>query len=227
MKILRTALALTAACLATALTALEPPQPPQPAILRSLKDRTARGTLSDQRELVRGDTGKWSDTATLQHVPPLERKPQSLSLDNWAEQLAEKDTANTAGKKFAVTSSGEPGDDHWLVFRSRQLDDNDRIWVEKIERRSSEFTVTMSEAVWKGRYFKSFTGYEVHAINLGKLPPGYYTAKWIVNPLTCKQLEKPAQPFRDTKDNWPLDEQPAERKPTELTATFSVQGKSK
>ncbi len=204
-------LALAAVCLATALTALEPPQP---AVLRTLKDRSARGTLSDRRELVRGDTGKWNDTATLQHVPPIERKPQGLSLDNWAEQLAEKN----ADKKSPAT----PGDDHWLLFRSRQLDDNDRVWVEKIERRGNEFTVTMSEAVWKGRYFKSFTGYEVHAINLGKLPPGDYSAKWIVKPLLSKQLEKPAQPYRNTNDNWPLDEQPAERKPVELSVAFSV-----
>jgi hypothetical protein len=188
-------------------------------VLRTLKDRAARGTLSDRRELVRGDTGKWNDTATLQHVPPIERKPQDLSLDNWAEQLAEK--------KSAALSSSAPGDDNWLIFRTRQLDDNDRVWVEKVERRGSEFTVTMSEAVWQGRYFKTFTGYEVHAVNLGKLPPGDYTVKWIVKPMACKQLEKPAQPYRDTRDNWPLDEQPAERKPVELTVAFSVQDQRK
>jgi hypothetical protein len=51
--------------------------------------------------------------------------------------------------------------------------------------------------------------------------------KWIVKPLLCKQFEKPAQPYRATEDNWPLDEQPAERKPVELTVAFSIQGERK
>ncbi len=37
---------------------------------------------------------------------------------------------------------------------------------------------------------------------LGKLPPGDYTLKWIMKPLIFKQLEKPAKPIRDNKDNW-------------------------
>jgi hypothetical protein len=204
ISFLRTALAFTTACF----TAMLPAQESQPAtILRTLKDRFERGTLSDRRELVRGDTGKWNDTATLQHAPPIERKPQGLSLDNWAEQLADK--------KFTPT----PGEDNWLIFRTRQLDDNDRVWLEKIERRGNEFTVTMSEAVWQGRYFKTFTGYEVHAVNLGKLPPGDYSVKWIVNPLVFERFEDPGRP----QDNWPKDERPGKGKPAELTATFSLQ----
>ena len=114
-------------------------------------------------------------------------------------------------------------DDNWLIFRTRQLDDSDRVWVEKIERRGNEFTVTMSEAIWQGRYQKTFTYYEVTAVNLGPLPPGDYEVKWVVKPLTFKQLEKPALPNRDNKDNWPTDEQPAGGKPVELQTAFSVQ----
>src|SRR5690349_16975108 len=100
--------------------------------VKALKERTERGTLSDKREFVRGDTGKWNDKATLQHAPPIQQKPQGMSLDDWAGQLAEKKAATTAA------------DDNWLVFRTRQLDDNDRVWIEKIERRGNEFTVTLS-----------------------------------------------------------------------------------
>ncbi|WP_395751620.1 hypothetical protein [Prosthecobacter sp.] len=179
-------------------------------VVKAVGDRAQRGKLSDQRQFVRGDTGKWSDAATLQHIPPLAQKPQGLTLDEWSEQLAEKETATTAT------------DDNWLIFRSRQYDDNDRMWIEKIERRGNEFTVTMHEAIWHGKYFKTFTYYEVTAVNFGRLPPGNYAVKWLVKPLTFKQLEKPAQPNKDNKDNWPMDEQPAGGKPVELHAVFSV-----
>ena len=178
--------------------------------IKALKERTERGTLSDKRELVRGDTGKWNDKATLQHAPPIQQKPQSLSLDDWADQLAGKESKTTAA------------DDNWLIFRTRQLDDNDRVWIEKIERRGNEFTVVLSEAIWQGSYFKTFTYYEVTAVNLGKLPPGDYTAKWIVKPLTFKQLEKPREAQQNYQTNWPLDEQPAAGKPVELHAAFSI-----
>ena len=132
MTFLRTVIALALACIATML----PAQESKPATTeRTLKDRAARGTLSDRRELVRGDTGKWNDKATLQHAPPIQRKPQGLSLDDWADQLADKKSPTTAN------------DDNWIIFRTRQLDDNDRAWVEKIERRSCEFTVATGEAI--------------------------------------------------------------------------------
>ncbi len=173
-------------------------------------DRTERGKLSDLRQIVRGDTGKWSDAETLRHAPPVTRKPQGVTLDDWADQLAEEKVATTAE------------DDNWLIFRTRQLDDNDRVWVQKIERRGHEFTVMLQEAIWQGRYNKTFTYYEVAAINLGKLPPGDYSVRWVVQPLTFKQLEKPPLPGRDTKENWPLDDQPAAGRVVELRVAFAV-----
>lgn len=178
--------------------------------IKALKDRSERGTLSDQRQMVRGDTGKWSDKPTLQHAPPIQQKPQGLSLDNWADELAEKKAATTAA------------DDNWLIFRTRQLDDNDRVWIEKIERRGNEFTISLNEAIWQGRYSKTFTYYEVTAVNLGPLPPGNYTVKWLVKPLTFKQLEKPREAQQNYQTNWPTDDQPATGKPVELHAAFSV-----
>ncbi len=182
----------------------------EPQTIKALKERSERGTLSDQRQMVRGDTGKWSDQPTLQHAPPIQQKPQGMSLDDWADQLAEKKAATTAA------------DDHWLIFRTRQLDDNDRVWIEKIERRGNEFTVVLHEAIWQGKYFKTFTYYEVTAVNLGPLPPGNYTVKWLVKPLAFKQLEKPREAQNNYQTNWPTDEQPAAGKPAELQAAFSV-----
>ncbi len=178
--------------------------------LKSLKERSARGTLSDERQIVRGDTGKWNDTATLQHAPPFQRKPQGMSLDDWADELKESKSPTKADE------------DNWIIFRSRQLDDNDRVWVDKVEQRGREFIIHLNEAIWQGKYNKTFTYYEVVAVNLGKLPPGNYSVKWVVYPHTFKQLEKPQQPNKDSKENWPIDEQPSSRKPTELQAEFSV-----
>lgn len=179
--------------------------------IKAVKDRAERGTLSDERQIVRGDSGKWNDAATLLHATSIQQKPKGMTLDDWADELTEKKASTNAG------------DDHWLLFRTRQLDDNDRVWVEKVERRGNEFIVTMHEAVWQGSYFKTFTYYEVSAVHLGKLPPGDYTVKWIVKPLAFKQLEKPREAQNNYQTNWPTDEQPAaNRKTAELTVKFTV-----
>jgi hypothetical protein len=193
-------------CAATSATLLAQ----ESTVIKAVKDRAERGTLSDQRQLVRGDTGKWNDAATLQHAPPLAQKPQGMSLDDWSEQLAENKPQTTSA------------DDNWLLFRTRQLDDNDRVWIEKVERNGNEFTIKMHEAIWQGSYFKTFTYYEVTAVNLGKLPAGNYTVKWIVKPLTFKQLEKPREAQNNYQTNWPVDDQPGSGKVAELKTTFSI-----
>ncbi|HCN27962.1 MAG TPA: hypothetical protein DIT64_04090 [Verrucomicrobiales bacterium] len=176
-------------------------------VLKSVQERAQRGTLSDQRQLVRGDTGKWNDAAMLLHTT----KPQGMPLDDWMDAASEK--------KHAVTTA----DENWLLFRTRQLDDNDRVWIEKIERSGNAFTITMHEAIWQGNYFKTFTWYEVTAVNLGKLPAGDYTVTWIVKPLVFKQLEKPREAQNNYQTNWPVDDQPGEKKPVELKTKFTVQ----
>lgn len=172
---------------------------------RALEQRAARGTLADRRELVRGDTGKWNDAARIQLAPPLERKPPGRSLDDWGA-----DTNVVRAIKPTVTN------DFSVIFRSRQLDDNDRVWVERIERQGNEFVITMNEAVWQGWYQKTFTYYQVLGVNLGKLGPGSYSVKWRIQPLDFKRFEDPGQP----RDNWPKDEAPARRKPVELSLSF-------
>ena len=117
MKTVRTLAGLLMAMFSAALLAQEsgPTKTPSGNVwTNNLSDRTKRDALSDRREMVRGDSGKWNDAPRLHHAPPVQRKPAKLSLDEWADQLAEK--------KVQPTSD----DDQWLIFRSRQLDDNDR-----------------------------------------------------------------------------------------------------
>jgi hypothetical protein len=176
---------------------------------KEVSDRSKRGTLHDAFQNVRGDSGKWNDEPILQHAPPIGQKPQKVALDDWADQLLKRD--------FQVTSA----DDNWLLLRTRQLDDNDRVWVERVERRGNQFTVVVSEAIWQGRYSKTFTYYGVFGVNLGKLEPGKYEAKWVIQPLAFKQFEGDGRPT----DNWPKDERPNDKKPTELRVTFTVNEK--
>lgn len=156
--------------------------------------RPDRG-IQAAREVVRGDSGKWNDAPILQVIPPLSKKPREVNLDTWADTLLETP---------AIPKADE---DVWLLFRSRQLDDNDRIWVEKVERRGTEITVTMREAIWQGNYFKTFTYYGVLAVNLGSLPAGTYTVKWVVEPLVFSKFDGDGRPFAKNgiPQNWPAD----------------------
>lgn len=173
---------------------------------RKLKDRAERGKLHDQLQIVRGDSGKWNDEARLQLAPSMQRKPASLSFDNWADLLAKE--------KIKLTAA----EDAWLIFRTRQLDDSDRVWVEKIERRGNQFLIEMNQATWQGNYVKNFTYYTAFGVNLGKLPPGEYEAKWIVQPLVFRQFDDAPDP----KDKWPKDERPGAAKPAEFLEKFTV-----
>lgn len=174
-----------------------------------LTDRAKRGSLHDAFQNVRGDSGKWNDDPILQHAPPIGLKPPKMPLDDWADQLLDRE--------FQVTSN----DENWLLLRTRQLDDNDRVWVQQIERRGNQFTVVVEEAIWQGRYSKTFTYYGVFGVNLGKLDPGEYEVKCIIKPLTFKQFEGDGRPT----DNWPKDERAADKKPTGLRTKVTVAGK--
>jgi len=176
---------------------------------REMKDRAKRYSLHDGSQQVRGDSGKWNDEPRLQHAPPIGKKPAKLSLDDWADQLLKKEFQPTAD------------DDLWLIFRTKQLDDNDRVWVERIERKENRLTVVAHQARWQGRYQKTFTYYPVIAVNLGKLEPGKHDVQWVIKPLAFSQFEGDGKPT----NNWPKDERPTDEKPTELNLTIVV-GKS-
>ena len=171
------------------------------------KDRSKRKALHDGAQLVRGDSGKWNDDARVQHAPPLPQKPAKMALDAWADLLLKK--------KVQLTDK----DDHWLIFSTEQLDDNDRVWVERIERKGQTITVVANRAKWQGKYFRNFTGYEVIGVNLGKLEPGNYEVKWIIQPMVFSKFDGDGKAL-DT--NWPKDERPADKKPAEVRVAFTV-----
>lgn len=180
-----------------------------------LADRSKRGTLHDTTQMVRGDTGKWSDEPQLSHASPLIPPGTKISLDARLDQLLER-----------KSSDATAADDQWLLFRTRQMDDNDRLWIERIERRGNRFTIVLDEAIWQGKYFKTFTYYQVFGVNLGKLPPGNYEATWIVKPLKFKAFEGNGRPatYVDGRqiDNWSKDDAPTADTPIELKVKFTV-----
>jgi hypothetical protein len=175
--------------------------------IRESRDRAKRTALHDSAQLVRGDSGKWNDDALLQHAPPIGQKPAKLSLDAWADQLSKQ--------KVELTDK----DDNWLILRTEQLDDNDRVWVERIERRGQQLTIVANLAKWQGKYFRNFTYYPVIGVNLGKLEPGKYEVKWIIQPLGFTKFDGDGKAL---ETNWPKDERPTDKKPTEVRLTFSV-----
>src|SRR5262245_22157506 len=171
------------------------------------KDRAKRGALHDAVQLVRGDSGKWNDDACLQHMPPIARKPAKLTLDAWADQHRKEQVELT------------DKDDNWLIFRTEQLDDNDRLWVERIDRRGQQITIVANQAKWQGKYFRNFTYYQVIALNLGKLAPGKYDMKWITQPMVFTKFDGDGKAL---DKNWPKDERLADKKPTELRIRINV-----
>lgn len=168
--------------------------------------------VQNAREMVRGDSGKWNDTAILQVIPPPSRKPPGMNLDAWGDSLLENPSVPGAGEET------------WILFRTRQLDDNDRVWVEKMEREGNTITVKMREAVWQGNYFKTFTYYGVLAVNLGKLPSGHYTVKWITEPLVFTKFDGDGRPFarNGVPQNWPADSRPLAEPPVVLEESLVV-----
>jgi hypothetical protein len=177
---------------------------------KEAKDRAKRSALHDSTQQVRGDSGKWNDEARVQHAPPIAQKPAKMPLDAWAEQLLKK--------KVELTDQ----DDNWLIFLSEQLDDNDRVWVDRIERRGQQLTVVVNQARWQGKYFRNFTYYQVIGLNLGKLEPGKYETKWLIQPLVFAKFDGDGKPL---PDNWPQDERSSATRPTELRLTFTVRAK--
>lgn len=176
------------------------------------KDRTKRAALHDSAQLVRGDSGKWNEDALVLHAPSIDQKAAKLSLDGWADQLLKK--------KIELTDK----DDNWLIFRSAQIDDNDRVWVERIERRGQQINVVANQAKWQGKYFRNFTYYQTIALNLGKLEPGKYEVKWTTKELVFSKFDGDGKML---DNNWPQDERPTDKKPGELRLSFTVSKSSR
>ncbi len=181
--------------------------------LRAIDSPTPDHGVQAVREMVRGDSGKWNDSPILQVIPPPTNRPPGMNLDTWADTLRE------------IPMKLQTGKDVWLLFRSRQLDDNDRVWVESIQRSGENITVRMHEAVWQGNYFKTFTYYAVLGVNLGRIPAGNYSVAWIVEPFTFTKLNGDGRPFRrdGTPQGWPKDATPTHAETVKLQTKLSIQ----
>ena len=160
------------------------------------KDRA--GMYADVEKVVgvRGPLGK----DLLHDAPPPSARPEGMSLGEWFTYLL------VSGAR--LDANGET----FLLFRSRYVDDNDLMWIERIERDGNHFTIRMKRAIWQGTYHANVTYHSVYAVNLGKLPADIYAAEWIIEPLEFTQLDK---------DGWPADAKADPKdKPTTLRFAF-------
>ncbi|MFT7639823.1 MAG: HEAT repeat protein [Pirellulaceae bacterium] len=170
--------------------------------LNSVRQPSDRGTLHSVHQKVRID--RFSEKDQFQHGRALP-VGSDTELDIHFEQTV----------KYRSLLS--PRNDNFLMFRSRQLNDNDRMWIESVERDGDLFTVVAQRAIWTADYAKNITFYDVFAINLGRLPEGKYRAKWIIKPLEHGLTDEVDAEGR------PKIEQPSEsEKQTELSATFTI-----
>jgi hypothetical protein len=94
--------------------------------------------------------------------------------------------------------------------------------VERIERSGNRITVVVNEAVWQGRYQKNFTYYGVIGINVGALEAGRYEVKYVVRPYRFRKFDEPGQ----TRENWPIEEEPSDQHARELSIAFTVRAAS-
>lgn len=176
--------------------------------IKTLADRLQRGTLHDAALAVRGDAGRWQDEErwTAAPPPPPPSSSSRLALDDWLDEQTTK--------KFAPTDA----DDVWLLFSTRQLNDNDRVWVERVERRGNRITVVVTQAAWRGKYQKNFTYYQVFGVKLGRLEPGTYEATCVLQPASFTQFTGDGRP----PNNWPQDDRRDEQKSRELSSKITV-----
>lgn len=184
-----------------------------PSLLAQEAQQSDRG-IQAAREVVRGDSGKWNDSPILQVIPPLSKKPAGLNLDAWGDQLLETPVKPKAG------------DELWILFRTRQLDDNDRVWVESVTAEGKQITVTLREAIWQGNYFKTFTYYGVLAVNLGIQPAGEYFVKCVIEPFEFTKFDGDGKPFAKggRPQNWPADAVAGKAEKTEVAVVAVVPG---
>ncbi len=142
-------------------------------------------SLSHVQEHVRRGPKSEGDRMIVVPGPQAEKQTPS----EWFDGRLKAENVLTADKET------------WVLFRSKQLN-RTLMWIERIERDENTFTVTMNgpEATAGDDH------YEVHGVNLGKLPTGTYEVKWII------RSGKGGRPPKDSK--------PAE--PVELKSSFKV-----
>jgi hypothetical protein len=107
--------------------------------------------------------------APLLYAPPIECKPKGQQLSQWFDSVKRR------AKRYQATAK----DNNGLLFRTR-FSEYDRLRIEGIERQGNSFTVTMKHEMYCGSLYKNGTRDRIFAVDLGKLPVGKYTAKWVI-----------------------------------------------
>lgn len=95
-------------------------------------------------------------------------RPQKQALSQWIQSRLKADNVLTADQET------------WVLFRSQAMSDHDRMSIERIEQQGNLFIVTMNYTPYLGPLWRNAMYHEVHGINLGKLPAGDYTVKWMI-----------------------------------------------
>lgn len=177
------------------------PAKPAAKVLKQVKTSKDRGKLRDAYQKSR-NRKKTTHDEFLRATHPADRIYSYIDLDGWFD-------VNKKSKKRHLTT----GDNNWLMFRSKQVDDQVKSWVTANERNGDPFTIRMTRSVWTGNYTVNITYHDVIGVNLGKLPAGKYKAKWIIDRASHKEFDK---------ENWPTDDAIIKKQEVELLTSFVV-----
>lgn len=170
-------------------------------VIRVLKSPAGYGTLRDAYRKVRRGAPQKRDE--LRHAFSITAK----HLRNLPATFA---GLRNAG--FQNTTN----DDNWLLFRSKQLNDNDRQWISRIVRQGNTLTIDFTRAVWTGDYAENDTFNEILGVNLGKLPAGRYSVKWRFGHVRFRKFDR---------RGWPAVLETTIAKPREVSVDFTVVAK--
>ncbi len=156
--------------------------------------------LEDAREDVQGAAaGAGPAGFSIQHAPAYSAAKGSLSA--YDAGMREKD--------FQLTAA----DDASLLVRGERLDENDRAWIERVERRGGDILVVVSLARWSGTYYWNTPCRPHFAIDLGRLPPGNYVAACVLERFEFTEF---------APDGRPKDPVPHPEPPPPVQAGFSI-----
>ncbi len=158
------------------------PSTPGARILKQVTQPSDRGKLHDAHQKLHGNPRATINDELL-HVPPVDEIAKYTDYDAWF---------NTIKKRGKVTVAADKN--QWVMFRSTQVNDNDRMWIDRIERRGDTFTIHMTRAIWRGVYTRNVTFHELFGVNLGKLPAGRYKAVWVITPAAYKDPDARGYP---------------------------------
>lgn len=98
-------------------------------------------------------------------------KSDDQTLTQWFDSVARR------AKPYQPTA----GENTWLLFRSSGIGSQDRLRIESVHRQGSAFTVTMEYERYVGSEFARGVVHPEFSVDLGKLPAGEYTVKWVIH----------------------------------------------